>query len=194
MAGTDLKPSIALIVLALGLVVTTTTWAESSLVEKAGSMLAEQPGKAMDGSDAVQTLAGVAENALAADSPSLVDSLVGRLGVSQEQAAGGAGSLFRFASQELGADGFQSIANAVPNMDSLLGAVPQSGALGGLAGAIGGDSVGGLIGAASVLNNFKQLGLSPDMVGQFVPVVIEYVKNQGGAAAGNLLMGALSGL
>lgn len=128
---------------------------------------------------------------------SLVDTLSSQLGVSTEQAEGGAGSLFEMAKKNLSEEDFQSVANVVPGMDSMLGAAPKSEAAGGLANSlsgIGGDSVGGALDAASVVDSFKQLGLSSDMIGKFTPVVVDYVKTQGGETVANLLSSALTGL
>ncbi len=148
--------------------------------------------------DPVQSVGGSAAKAAAdTSSPSLVDSLTSKLGVTPDQAEGGAGSLFNVAKEKLGAEDFQSVADAVPGMDGLLGAAPKSEAAGGLAGGLGGlggDSVGDALNTASLVDNFKQLGLSSDMVGKFVPVVVDYVKTQGGETVANLLGSALTGL
>jgi hypothetical protein len=43
----------------------------------------------------------------------------------------------------------------------------------------------------SLAGSFEQLGMSPDMVQKFVPVVLDYVNSEGGATAMKLLQGAL---
>lgn len=130
--------------------------------------------------------------ALASD---LVNSLTSQLGVSQEQAMGGSGAIFDYAKNELSADDFSLVADAVPDMDSLLAAAPKSGD--GLTGALssGLPSVGGssdsLGSLAALAGPFGDLGLSPDMVSKFVPVVLDYVQSSGGQAAMEALKGAL---
>ena len=39
--------------------------------------------------------------------------------------------------------------------------------------------------------SFNKLGMSPDMAGQFVPVLTKYVESKGGANVASLLAGAL---
>jgi hypothetical protein len=128
---------------------------------------------------------------------SLTDSLVKKLGVSNEQAQGGAGALFQLAKSNLDAGQFAELSKAVPEMDSLLNAAPkQSGALSGLAqdaSSAPGEAnnpYGNLAGLASA---FKVLNLSPDSVDEFVPVVVDYVRAKSGALTANILQSALYG-
>jgi len=44
----------------------------------------------------------------------------------------------------------------------------------------------------SLATSFQQLNLSPSMVNQFIPVVVDYVKNTGGQMTANLLQSALT--
>lgn len=128
---------------------------------------------------------------------SLTDTLVKKLGVSNEQAQGGAGALFQLAKGKLDAGQFAALSKAVPEMDSLLSAAPkQSGGLSGLAGdaasALGeaNNPYGNLAGLAST---FKVLNLSPDRVDEFVPVVVDYVRARSGALTADKLQSALYG-
>ena len=128
---------------------------------------------------------------------SLTDTLVKKLGISSEQAQGGAGALFQLAKSKLDAGQFAELSKAVPEMDSLLSAAPkQSGALSGLAGgassALGeaNNPYGNLAGLAST---FKVLNLSPDSVDEFVPVVVDYVRAKSGALTADMLQSALYG-
>lgn len=123
----------------------------------------------------------------------LVDMLTGKLGVSADQATGGAGAMFGFAKDQLNVDDFGKVADAVPEMDSLLAAAPKpedsegSGGMSSMLSNIGG-SAGGL---ASLAGSFDQLGLSADMIQQFAPVLLDYVEIGGGADTMNLLKGVL---
>jgi hypothetical protein len=146
---------------------------------------------------AVQSEAnGVTDVRSIAQQSSLTDTLVKKLGITTEQAQGGAGALFQVAKGKLDAGQFADLSKAVPEMDSLLNAVPkQSGALSGLAGSVSsalGDNnpYGNLAGLAST---FKMLNLSPDKVDEFVPVVVDYVSTSGGALTANMLQSALYG-
>jgi hypothetical protein len=124
----------------------------------------------------------------------LVDRLSNQLGVSKDQAKGGAGSIFQLAKKNLNVEDYSSIAKAVPGIDQMIGAAPKaeksSSTLGNISSMVGGSSnkIQGLAGLAS---SFKQLGMSGDMVNKFTPIIFDYVKNKGGDHAMNLLKGAL---
>ena len=128
---------------------------------------------------------------------SLTDTLVKKLSISNEQAQGGAGALFQLAKSKLDAGQFAELSKAVPEMDSLLSAVPkQSGTLSGLAqdasSALGeaNNPYGNLAGLATT---FTALNLSPDKIDEFVPVVVDYVSAKSGAVTANMLQSALYG-
>ena len=124
----------------------------------------------------------------------LVDLLSSQLGVSKNQAEGGAGSIFQLVKQNLSVEDFSSIAKAVPGIDQMIGAAPKieenSSALGGISSMMGKTSnkLGGMAGLTS---SFEKLGLSGDMVNKFTPIILDYVKNKGGEYTMNLLKGAL---
>jgi hypothetical protein len=44
---------------------------------------------------------------------------------------------------------------------------------------------------AGLASSFSSLGLSSDMVGKFVPVILEYAKSKGGDGVSSILQGAL---
>ncbi len=50
---------------------------------------------------------------------------------------------------------------------------------------------GGSGGLASVAGAFESLGLSPDMVSKFIPVITQFVQSKGGANVASLLLSAL---
>ena len=129
-----------------------------------------------------------------ASGPSLVTLLMDSLGVTKPQAEGGAGAIFNLAESRLGADDFSQVADAVPEMDELRRAAPESAGVGGMLGGLstalsgGGETVEGLAGLAS---SFSQLGLDSAMVDKFIPVVLDYVEKSGGTVVKNLLQSAL---
>jgi hypothetical protein len=170
-------------------------------------------------------------NTGSAQAQDLVGMLVSQLGVTSEQATGGAGAIFNLAKERLAPDQFSQIAGAVPGIDSMMDAAPTAAAASAAGGATGGvadvskmttaagksgEATGGMgsmtgmaskamggapsategTGAAmgnlgSLAGSFEQLGMSPDMVQKFVPVVLDYVNSEGGATAMKLLQGAL---
>ncbi len=117
--------------------------------------------------------------------------------------------MFSYAKEKLSPESFTNVANAVPEMDQLLGAAPAFAApepagsapgLGALAGQgaetlPGGDAIAGVAdkatGLQSLNDSFGKLGIEPDMVGKFTPVLLDNVKSKGGDAVGSLLAGAL---
>ena len=103
----------------------------------------------------------------------LISLLTSQLGVSNEQATGGASALFGLAKSNLSAGDFSTVSNALPGVGSLLGKAPAS-------------SEGGLAGVAG---QFSQLGMGSDMVGKFTPVVLGYAQSAGGDNVMNLLKG-----
>ncbi|MEW8027041.1 MAG: DUF2780 domain-containing protein [Candidatus Thiodiazotropha sp.] len=124
----------------------------------------------------------------------LLDNLTNQLGVTAEQAAGGAGALFNLAKNRLASEDFSQIAAVVPDIDSLIAAAPAlsdttSGAAA-VASMLGGES--GLGNLASLASSFSQLGLSTDMIGQFTPIVLEYLQQVGGGTVMEVMKGALA--
>ena len=127
----------------------------------------------------------------------LIKALVSQLGVTDDQATKGSGLLFKAAKERLGGD-FSKIEQALPDVGKLIKAAPSAsasaggglgGMLGGLASALGGGSKLGTI--ASLAGGFSSLKLSPDMIGRFVPVILDTLKSKAGPDILKLLAGAL---
>ena len=132
----------------------------------------------------------------------LVQMLTNNLGVNEDQAKGGAGMLFNMAKEKLGAGDFQQIADKIPGIGDLMSAAPATdgdgdsgggvmGMLGGIASSLGGSAVG-LGSLAALAGGFSKLGLDTDMIGKFVPTVLEYVQSQGGDGVKGLLEKVIS--
>jgi hypothetical protein len=130
-----------------------------------------------------------------AQTSDLVGMLTSQLGVSEQQASGGAGSLLNFAKGQMGAGDFDVVSSTLPEVTSLVGAAPEasSGALGSASSLLGGSS-SGLGDVAGVTSAFSDLGMSPTMVNEFVPVILEYTQSAGSEQAMQLLKGAFSAL
>ncbi|MEW8625891.1 MAG: DUF2780 domain-containing protein [Candidatus Thiodiazotropha sp.] len=124
----------------------------------------------------------------------LLDALTGQLGVTSEQASGGAGSLFQMAQNNLSAEDFSQIASVVPGIDKMMASAQssskESATVGAVASMLGGDSSAGNL--ASLASAFGNLGMDSNMVGQFVPIVLEYLQSEGGESVMSLMKGALS--
>ncbi len=128
---------------------------------------------------------------VSADTSKLIGSLVDTLGVSEEQATGGAGAVFREAKDNMSSGDYSQLLNAVPGIDSLISAAPQVGGLTGKASSLLGGSAGSAAGMAGLADSFSKLGLAPDMVNQFMPVILDFVQSEGGQQAMTLLKSAL---
>lgn len=123
--------------------------------------------------------------AVSGEAKTLVDSLSQDLGVSTTQAAGGAGALLAMAQSNLSPDQFSGILGKVPGLDSLLGG----------GGGEGGGALSSMLGKVSGMDGVKQafgaLGMSPDMIGQFAPKMLDFL---GGKGVGGTALNALKGL
>ena len=95
----------------------------------------------------------------------------------------------------MGVSDFDVVSSALPGVDSLIGAAPDtgSGLMGSASSLLGGSSssLGDMAGMAS---SFSDLGMSPDMVSQFVPVILDYAQTAGSDQAMQLLQGAFTAL
>ncbi len=124
----------------------------------------------------------------------LVGLLSSQLGISTNQASGGAGAIFQLAKQNMTAQDFESVTSAVPGMNQMLNAAPEAGggagSLGRISSMLSGSSkkLGGITGLAG---SFEKLGLDSGMVNAFIPIILDYVKGRGGETVANLLKAAL---
>ncbi len=153
-------------------------------------------GQANNAGQAVQQGQQAVNAAQAVQSGSLAELLMQRTGATEAQAQGGAGTLFQIAKTKMSADSFTQLEQSVPGMQGMLGAAPalsQSGGLAGQLSSIAGASGGTAGNLISVVSAFQQQGMSPAMVQQFIPVVIDYVKAHGNDALVNTLSSAFIG-
>ncbi|MFA5451066.1 MAG: DUF2780 domain-containing protein [Dehalococcoidales bacterium] len=114
----------------------------------------------------------------------LIEQLTKQLGVSEAQAQGGAGLLFKQAKSKLSGEEFTKVSNAVPGIENLISAAPASG--GGMLGSVskmmgGGSSLAGLAGG------FTKLGLGGGMIGKFIPIILSFVQSKGGEGVKGIL-------
>jgi len=104
----------------------------------------------------------------------LVGALTSGLGVSSEQAVGGTGAMMGLAQSKLSPEQFGSITSAVPG----LGDVTQ--AAGPLLGSSSLSSLAGVQGA------FSKLGMSPETVGKFAPIIGDAISKGAGPQVAGL--------
>jgi hypothetical protein len=124
----------------------------------------------------------------------LIDLLTTNLDISEGQATGGAGLLFKLAKEKLGDADFSQIAQHVPGVNDLIESAPESGgvagAVGGLASALGGGG-SGLGSLAALAGGFSKLGLDTGMISKFIPLILSFAESKGGGAVKGLLEQAL---
>jgi hypothetical protein len=125
-------------------------------------------------------LKSTATSAMNSASGSLTGMLASKLGVTQNQAEGGVGSMLKLAQEKLSAGDFDQVAKAIPGAQKYL---DKAKALGAYTGAL--NNLGGLNGALA------KLGIPPDTAAKFVPAVTNYVSKLGGSKTGALLKSAL---
>ena len=125
----------------------------------------------------------------------LIKILTEQLGVSQDQAQGGAGLLFKLAKDKMSSDEFSQVAGHVPGLENLVESAPDSGMLGsalsGLASSLSGGETGPG-GLAGLVGGFTKLGLDSDMIGKFVPIIMNYLKDKGGESLAGIISNALN--
>lgn len=118
-----------------------------------------------------------------AEDSGLIGMLTSRLGISQGQAEGGAGSIFKLAKQGLSEQDYTSLASKIPGIENMISASPEPEQKSDLFSSISsmfGSSSDKLDKMADLKSSFQKLGLSGDMVGQFMPIIYDYVKEKGG--------------
>ena len=130
---------------------------------------------------------GIAAFASAADNASLAQTLVSQLNVTETQASGGAGAILSYAKSALPTNEYAKVESAVPEAAELVKQAPAVDSATSAAGSALGKAGGTAAGVASLGSSFEKLGLTTDMVGKFVPVVVGYVDKKGGSEVGGIL-------
>lgn len=151
----------------------------------------ETAGRTVETGRAVMQAGRTAATGTPAQPAVLTDVLANRLGVSRQQALGGAGAIFQAAQARMAPQAFDHLSQSVPGMSDMLAAAPQIGPpLSQTMPAVG--DVGGSIDTmTSLAASFQQLNMPQSMVNQFIPVVVDYVRTTGGPTTANLLQSAL---
>jgi hypothetical protein len=150
--------------------------------------------------DAANAIAGMkGDNAATTAAPtSETADLLGalsQLDVTPQQAVGGTGAMLGLAKNRLSTTDYAELAKSVPGIDKLSGG-GELGALASLLGsngkAAGLDNALGNVKDTNDLNNaFSALGMDSGMIGQFAPVILQYLGQQG---VGGSLLQSLGGI
>lgn len=113
-------------------------------------------------------------------SNALLGMLTSKLGVTQNQAEGGVGSILKLAQEKLVKGDFDQVAAAIPGASKYL---DKAKSLGAFAGNL--NNLAGLNGALG------KLGIPPETAARFIPAVTDFVGKAGGSKVGGLLKGVL---
>ncbi|WP_064601717.1 DUF2780 domain-containing protein [Photobacterium sp. J15] len=109
-----------------------------------------------------------AEATTTASNP-LTEALSNQLGVTPEQAAGGAGALLSLASSQLSGDQAAELSKMIPGADALSAAIPPG--------------MNALLTNMDTINQvFSALGMDASMVSHFIPVVMQFLGSQGASS------------
>lgn len=106
----------------------------------------------------------------------LMSLLTSQLGVTDNQAKGGVGSLLTLAKEKLPAADFLKIANVVPNASKYMELAKTLGAV-----------IGPLKNVAGLNGALGKLGMSTETIGKFVPTVTNFIGKAGGTTVTGLL-------
>ena len=118
----------------------------------------------------------------------LISKLTSELNIDEAQAKGGVGSILKMAQDKLDGGDFSKLAGAFggeSNVSSLLGAAPSGesagggamGMLGSAVSALGASNLGDM---ASLAGTLKSLNIDMGTVTKFAPMVMDWVKTEGG--------------
>lgn len=106
----------------------------------------------------------------------LLGILTSQLGITDNQAKGGVGSLLTLAKEKLPAADFLKVANVVPNASKYMELAKTLGAV-----------AGPLVNVAGLNGALGKLGMSTDTIAKFVPTVTNFMGKAGGSTVTNLL-------
>ena len=150
-----------------------------------------------DAASALSGMTGGNAATNAAPTPQTADLLgaLSQLDITPQQVIGGAGAMLGLAKNQLSSTDYSELAKSVPGIDSLSGG-GELGAIATLLGANGQaaglDNALGNVKDSNDLNNaFSALGMDIGMIGQFAPVILQYLGQQG---VGGSLLQSLGGI
>ncbi len=115
-----------------------------------------------------------------AASGSMTSLLQSQLGLTEDQAEGGMGSLLSLASEKLSSGEYDQLAGMIPGADKYLDAAKSLGAV-----------TGPLKSLTDLNQSLASLGIPPETIEQFLPMVTDYLGKLGGDDAMGLLQKVL---
>jgi hypothetical protein len=110
----------------------------------------------------------------------LLGMLTSQLGVTENQAKGGVGSLLTLAKEKLPAADFTKVAGVVPGASQYMDLAKSLGAV-----------AGPLTNVAGLNSALGKLGMSTETIAKFVPAVTNFMGKAGGSTVSNLMASVL---
>lgn len=112
----------------------------------------------------------------------LIEQLMEELGVTRQQAEGGAGLLLGFAQKKINGDRFIKVADSIPAISDIIGKAPRGKiAVGQPFRIVLSRLLGGLGGLYVLAEAFDGLGLDKLQIRKFVEVLLRHFRETGGA-------------
>jgi Protein of unknown function VcgC/VcgE (DUF2780) len=128
----------------------------------------------------------------------IIKTLAGQLGLSTEQAAGGAGAVINMIKDGIDVNDFKKLASMVPEISGWMKAAPKPGDTAGggggglleqagdlLGSLTGGGEGGGLLGSlgglAGLMGALGKLGIDPETAAKFVPTLLQFLQSKAGS-------------
>lgn len=127
------------------------------------------------------------EKVESAQSNALVSYAAKELGMDESTISAGLGSLFNVAKDNINADNFSTISDAIPGLDSLMALAPAMGSSSSSLTSLLGDSGKTASGLAYLDSAFKKVGLSTDQIPMLMGSVTSYLDQNGYSEASSLL-------
>ncbi len=108
----------------------------------------------------------------------LIQTITSQLNLSQPQAQGAVGGLFKLVQAKLTPPEVEKMRTAIPGLDQFAAAAPAAG--GGMMGGLGAMMGGSAGAAAQAFALFQKLGIKSDLIGPIAKLVSEHLTANGG--------------
>lgn len=109
----------------------------------------------------------------------LVDDLIAKFGLTQDQAQGAIGAIGRAAQDKLSPDLFGQLGQVIPGLGGMIQQAPQPSSGGGMLGGLGGMLGGSLGQMAQLAGVFKALGIDASKIGPIAQTVLGFIRSNG---------------
>lgn len=109
----------------------------------------------------------------------LINLLVEKLGITEEQALGGTGVVLKLAKENMAPEDFNKISKIIPEIESIIDSAPEGGivstGIGMIGSMLGGDKSNNIGNLAKTFEGFSKLGIDSEKASQFIPIVLSFI-------------------